>query len=111
MELVEGVFRGDVFLVNLDPTRGSEIRKMRPCAVVSPDELNGHLRTFIVVPLTTGGHRYPFRIQCSFLGKDGYLVCDQIRTVDRERLIRKLGRLPEDKIDEVCSTLCEMFVR
>ena len=76
------VGRGDVFLVNLNPTRGGEIRKTRPCVVVSPDELNTHLRTVIVAPLTTGGS-YPFRVPCTFQGKSGHVVLDQIRTVDQ----------------------------
>ena len=77
--------RGEVYLVSLDPTRGSEIRKTRPCVVVSPDELNDHLGTFLVAPMTTGGHPYPFRIACRFGGKVGYVVADQLRTVDEVR--------------------------
>ena len=80
MEIGGGVSRGDVFLVDLNPARGGEIRKTRPCVVVSPDELNAHLRTFIVAPLTTGGHPYPFRVSCRFQGKLGRVVLDQIRT-------------------------------
>jgi len=80
---------GDVFLVSLDSTRGGEIQKTCPCVVVSPDELNAHLRTFIVAPLTTGTHSYPFRVPCRFEGRAGYIVLDQIRTVDRERLVRR----------------------
>lgn len=87
------VGRGDVFLVNLNPTRAGEIRKTRPCVVVSPDELNTHLRTFIVAPLTTGGHSYPFRVPCTFQGQSGHVVLDQIRTVDQERLVKRLGSL------------------
>lgn len=93
MVTAEAVRRGDVFLVGLDPTRGSEIRKTRPCVIVSPDELNSHLRTFIVAPMTTGGHVYPFRVPCRFGGRAGYLVLDQLRTVDHERLVRRLGSL------------------
>ncbi|MEW5818113.1 MAG: type II toxin-antitoxin system PemK/MazF family toxin, partial [Spirochaetota bacterium] len=84
--------RGDVVLVNLDPTKGSEIRKTRPCVVISPDELNAHLQTFIVAPLTTGKYSYPFRVNCRFKGKVGYVVLDQIRTIDRDRIVRPLGR-------------------
>ncbi len=73
------VRRGDVYLVALNPVRGREIQKTRPCAVVSPDELNAHLGTFLVVPLTTGTHRYPFRLPCRFAGKSGFLVVDQLR--------------------------------
>ncbi len=104
-----GGARGDVFLVDLNPTRGSEIRKMRPCVVVSPDELNAHLRTLIVAPLTTGGHPYPFRVPCRFGGKSGHIVVDQIRTVDRERLVRRLGRLAPATVGRTLSVLQEMF--
>ena len=101
--------RGEVFLVALDPTRGSEIRKTRPCVVVSPDELNTHLRTVIVAPLTTGGQKYPFRVSCRFAGRSGAVVVDQLRTVDRERLVRRLGRLSPPTFVNVLATLQEMF--
>ena len=87
--------RGDVILVNLDPTKGEEIQKTRPCVVISPDEINDNLRTYIVAPMTTGGHSYPFRIACRFKGKQGHIVLDQIRTVDRDRFVRPLGRIPD----------------
>lgn len=103
------VARGDVFLVALDPTLGREIKKTRPCAVVSPDDLNRHLRTVIVAPMTTGGHRYPFRVGCRFKGKDGFVVLDQLRTVDTERLVRKLGRLHPRTIGSILEVLGEMF--
>ena len=103
------VGRGDVFLVNLNPTRGGEIRKTRPCVVVSPDELNTHLRTFIVAPLTTGGHSYPFRVACTFQGKSGHVVLDQIRTVDQERLVKRLGRLSLPVLGQALAVLREMF--
>ena len=106
---VERVVRGDVFLVELSPTRGGEIRKTRPCAVVSPDEMNGHLRTFIVAPLTTGSHAYPFRVPCRFGGKTGHVVLDQIRTVDAERLVRRLGALSPLVLTHALSVLREMF--
>ncbi len=109
MEVARRVGRGDVFLVDLVPTRGSEIRKRRPCVVVSPDELNAHLRTCIIAPLTTGGHRYPFRGSCRFQGKAGYVILDQIRTVDRERLIQPLGRLGPSTLDAALRVLQEMF--
>jgi mRNA interferase MazF len=105
----EAVRRGEVFLVDLRPTRGGEIRKTRPCVVVSPDELNAYLRTFTVAPLTTGGHPYPFRIPCRFAGKAGHVVLDQVRTVDRERLVRRLGRLPPGSVRDALSVLQEMF--
>jgi mRNA interferase MazF len=106
---VPAVRRGDVFLVGLDPTQGEEIQKTRPCVVVSPDELNAHLRTFIVAPLTTGGHPYPFRARCRFREREGYVVIDQIRTVDRERLTRRLGKLSPLILERVLSILQEMF--
>jgi len=105
----EDVRRGDVFLVSLDPARGGEIQKTRPCVVVSPDELNSYLRTFIVAPLTTGGHSYPFRIPCRFEGRAGYVVNDQIRTVDRERLVRRLGKLSPSTLGHILAILQEMF--
>jgi mRNA interferase MazF len=101
--------RGDIFLVNLDPTVGREIRKIRPCVVVSPDELNAHLATFIVAPLTTGSHPYPFRIPCKVAGKAGHIVVDQLRTVDRRRLVRRVGRLSRAALDNTLSVLQEMF--
>ncbi len=103
------IARGDVFLVNLTPTRGSEIRKKRPCVIVSPNELNGFLRTFIVAPLTTGSHAYPFRIACRFQGKAGHIVLDQIRTVDKGRLGRRLGRISSTALERTLLTLQEMF--
>jgi mRNA interferase MazF len=101
--------RGDVFLVNLDPTRGGEIRKTRPCVIVSPDELNNHLRTFIVAPLTTGSHSYPFRVPCRFMQRSGHVVLDQIRTVDRERLAQRTGKLSPFTLRRVLAVLKEMF--
>ena len=99
------VGRGDLYLVTLDPTQGREIRKTRPCVVVSPDELNAHLATVIVAPLTTGSHPYPFRIPCRVAGKTGQVVLDQIRTVDRGRLVRRLGRLPPAALRAVLTVL------
>jgi mRNA interferase MazF len=108
--LVKGsVKRGEVFLVGLDPTRGAEMKKSRPCVVVSPDELNTHLMTAIVAPLSTAGKPYPFRIRCQFEGREGLVVLDQLRTVDRERLLRRLGRLSPATFAKVLSTLREMF--
>ena len=102
--------RGEVYLINLDPTLGGEIQKTRPCIIVSPDELNAYLRTFIVAPLTTGGHPYPFRLPCQFEGKAGFVVLDQIRAVDRERLVRPLGKLSPEVLVRVLEILQEMFV-
>ena len=101
--------RGDVHLVRLDPTRGSEIQKTRPCVIVSPDELNAHLRTVIVAPLTTGGRAYPWRIRCRFQQRSGHVVLDQLRTVDRERVVKRLGALPGQTLTEVLGALQEMF--
>jgi mRNA interferase MazF len=101
--------RGDVFLVQLNPTRGREIRKMRPCVVVSPNELNAHLQTFIVAPMTTGGHPNPFRVPCRFAGKDGHIILDQVRVVDRERLAKRLGALSEGTLRKVLEVLHHMF--
>lgn len=103
------VRRGDVFLVNLGPIRGGEIQKTRPCVVVLPDELNDHLRTFIVAPLTTGTHSYPFRVACRFDGRSGFIVLDQIRTVDRERLVRRLGKVSSSTLEQTLAVLQEMF--
>jgi len=105
----EHVSRGDIFLVALNPTRGSEIRKTRPCVIVSPDELNSHLRTFIVAQLAIGVHPYPFRVRCTFDGKDGHVVADQLRAVDRERLVKQLGRLSETTLNELLGVLQAMF--
>ncbi len=101
--------RGDIYLVSPDPTRGSEIRKARPCVVVSPDELNDHLGAFLVAPMTTGGHPYPFRIACRFGGKAGYVVADQLRTVDRVRMVRRLGEVSAGTMNEVLGVLQRMF--
>jgi mRNA interferase MazF len=111
MELVSRnpVARGEVYLVTLNPTRGQEIRKTRPCVIVSPDELNAHLGTFIVAPLTSGGHPYPFRIACSFQERPGFIVVDQIRTVDRDRLVKRLGALQPDTLQQVLEVLQAMF--
>jgi mRNA interferase MazF len=101
--------RGEVHLVALDPTRGSEIKKTRPCLVISPDELNAHLRTVIVAPMTSTGRPYPFRVDCKFEGKLGFVVLDQVRTVDRERLVRRLGKLSSTAFERVLAVLQEMF--
>ena len=101
--------RGDVYLVSLNPTKGREIRKTRPCVVVSPDELNNSLSTFVVAPMTAGGHPYPFRLACRFEKKDGFIVLDQIRTVDRRRLVKRLGRLTPTTLAKALGVLREMF--
>ncbi len=101
--------RGDVYLVQLDPTRGSEIRKTRPCVIVSPDEMNDDLRTVIIAPVTTGGQAYPWRVSCRFQGRSGFVATDRLRTVDTERLAQRLGRLAPSSLAAVLSTLGEMF--
>ncbi|OGB91986.1 MAG: growth inhibitor PemK [candidate division NC10 bacterium RIFCSPLOWO2_12_FULL_66_18] len=101
--------RGEVYLVELDPTRGSEIHKTRPCVIVSPDELNHHLRTVIIAPMTTGGHAYPWRVTCRFRKRSGFVAMDQVRTVDANRLLKRLGRLAPDTFASVLSILQEMF--
>lgn len=101
--------RFDVYLVNLDPTVGSEIHKTRPCLVVSPDEINHHLRTVIIAPMTTTGRSYPTRVSCRFKKKDGQVVLDQVRTVDQKRLIKKLGRFDSRTSADVLDVLQQMF--
>jgi len=103
--------RFDVYLINLDPTIGSEIKKTRPCLVISPDEMNRWIRTVIVAPMTTKGRSYPTRVSCQFQGKEGQVALDQIRTVDKSRLIKKLGRLNEKEQDEALAIMAEMFAR
>ncbi|NJK57828.1 MAG: type II toxin-antitoxin system PemK/MazF family toxin [Pleurocapsa sp. SU_5_0] len=103
------VKRFDVFLVNLDPTLGSEIQKTRPCVVISPDEMNRNIATVIIAPMTTKGKAYPTRVVCQFQGKDGQIVLDQIRTIDKIRLVKKLGQISQDEQRVVLDTLAEMF--
>ncbi|MEM6254913.1 MAG: type II toxin-antitoxin system PemK/MazF family toxin [Cyanobacteria bacterium P01_D01_bin.156] len=103
------VKRFDVFLVNLDPTVGSEIQKTRPCVVISPNEMNRYIATVIIAPMTTRGKQYPTRIVCQFQGKNGQIVLDQIRTVDKNRLVKKLGRISQDEQKMLLATLAEMF--
>lgn len=103
------VKRGEIWLINLDPTVGSEIRKTHPCVVVSPAEMNEHLRTVIVVPMTTKGFDAPFRPTLTFQGTAGRLLLDQIRTVDKARLVKRLGSLTAQTHQKVMATLQEMF--
>ncbi len=104
-----GVKRFDVFLVNLDPTIGSEIKKTRPCLIISPDEMNLYIRTVIIAPMTTKGRAYPSRVECTFQRKQGQVVLDQIRAVDKTRLVKRLGRLGKVAQGKVLATLGEMF--
>jgi mRNA interferase MazF len=103
------VQRFQVYLVNLDPTVGSEIKKMRPCLIISPDETNRWIATVIVAPMTTRGRPYPTRVAVKFQGKDGQVVLDQIRAVDKSRLVRRLGTINEPTQKDVLATLAEMF--
>ena len=101
--------RFDVYLVALDPTSGSEIKKTRPCVIVSPDEANRHLATTIIAPMTTKGHSYPTRVPCTFQGKQGQIVLDQLRTVDKAHLVKHLGRISTPAQSTVLAALAEMF--
>ena len=101
--------RGDVYLCELDPAVGSEIRKTRPALVVSPDELNEHWSTCLIAPMTTGGHPYPFRVSCKFRNTSGHVVVDQIRAVDAARLVRRLGKLSPSSTAQVLAVAREMF--
>ena len=103
------VERFEVHLVNLDPRIGSEIQKTRPCLIISPDEMNRHLRTAIIAPMTTSGRGVPSRVRCRFQSREGWIVLDQIRTVDKLRLLRRLGRLSETRAREVAGMLTQMF--
>jgi mRNA interferase MazF len=101
--------RFDVYLIRLDPTVGSELQKTRPCLIVSPDEMNRHIRTVIVAPMTTGRKDYPTRINCVFGKKKGQIVLDQIRTIDKSRLLKKLGVIDSKTQMEVVSVLQRLF--
>ena len=103
--------RGEVWLCALDPTVGSEIRKTRPCVIVSPDELNDRLRTAIVAPMTTGSRPAPFRVAVTFQGKTGLILPDQMRTVDRERLVKRMGKIDTLAIEAVLMVLGCMFAK
>jgi len=103
------VNRFDVYLINLDPTIGSEIQRTRPCLIISPDEMNRHIRTVIVAPMTTAGKDYPTRVPCKFKKKKGQIVLDQIRTIDKTRLIKKLGSINPETQLEVISILQRLF--
>jgi len=103
------VKRFDVFLINLNPAKGHEIQKVRPCLVISPDEMNQHISTVIIAPMTTKGRNYPTRIACVFQGKKGRIVLDQIRTIDKTRLVKNLGTISMSARSSVLATLKEMF--
>jgi mRNA interferase MazF len=103
------IVRGEVWLVELDPTKGSEIRKTRPCLIVSPDSMNRHLRTVTGVPLTSGGFAAPFRVALSFEGKNGFLLADQMRSLDKSRLRKCLGRVEQQELGQILLVLRQMF--
>ena len=103
------IHRFEVFLINLDPTIGSEIKKVRPCVVVSPDEMNRHIRTVIVAPMTTKGQPYPTRVHCRFAGKEGQIAVDQLRAVDRTRLVKRVGKIQTVTQHQLLVTLAELF--
>jgi mRNA interferase MazF len=103
------VKRGDIWLVALDPTVGSEVRKSRPCVVVSPPEMHDYLRTVIVAPMTTGSHPAPFRVPIRFQGKAGLILLDQIRTLDKTRLVKRLGAAHASTLETVLHTLQDVF--
>lgn len=103
--------RFDVFLINLNPTKGSEINKTRPCVVISPNELNHNIKTIIIAPMTTKSRNYPSRVAIDFLDKQGQIVLDQIRTVDKSRLGKKLGTLKEKESDLVLQVLQILFAK
>jgi mRNA interferase MazF len=103
------ISRFEVYLVNLDPTQGREIRKSRPCLIVSPDEMNQYIGTVIVAPMTTKGRAYPTRVPVTFQGKKGQIVLDQVRTIDKSRLIKQLGKIDKNTSQKVLEILSEMF--
>ena len=100
----------DVFLINLDPTIGHEIKKTRPCLIISPNEMNRTIQTIIIAPMTTKSHNYPSRVPVKFENKEGWIVLDQIWTVDRARLIKRLGKIKQKEIEKIKSILQEMLV-
>ena len=104
------VFQYNIYLVNLDPTVGHEINKVRPCLVISPDEMNSVISTVIIAPMTTKSHPYPTRVPFKLDGKDGWIVLDQIRTVDSLRLIKNIGKINQKTIKEVKKVIQEMLV-
>lgn len=103
------VYRGDIWLVSLDPTVGSEIQKTRPCVIVSPAEIHDHLRTVIVAPMTAGSHPAPYRVPLSFGGKQGLILADQIRTLDKTRLVKHLGKVDTATLSGILVVLQETF--
>jgi mRNA interferase MazF len=105
------VERFEVFLITLDPARGIEIQKTRPCVVISPDEMNRHIGTVLIAPMTTHTRNYPSRVACVFGGKSGQIVLDQIRAVDKSRLVKRLGRIEESTQSAILEVLARMFAK
>jgi mRNA interferase MazF len=103
------VKRFDVYLVSLDPTVGAEIQKTRPCLIISPDEMNAYIQTAIIAPMTTKARNYPTRVPCRFESKDVHIILDQLRTVDKSRLIKRLGRISPAAQKRVLGVLAELF--
>ena len=100
----------DIFIISLDPTIGHEIKKSRPCVIISPDEMNKYISTVIIAPMTSKSHSYPTRVPIKFMGKIGCIVLDHLRTVDKKRLIKKFGRLDQKTTDKIKSVIKEMLV-
>jgi len=100
----------EIFLVNLDPTIGSEIKKTRPCVIISPDEMNKYLRTVVIAPMTTSSKKYPTRVEIKHDNKIGWVVLDQVRTVDKQRILMGLGKLSKPEIKEVKAVIKETYV-
>lgn len=109
MVKARAIKRGEIWLVNLDPTVGSEIQKTRPCVVISPPEMHDYLRTVIVAPMTTGNRPAPFRVAIRHEGKDGLILLDQIRTVDKSRLVKRSGLVPPGTLSTTLTVLVEIF--
>ena len=99
-----------IYLINLNPTIGHEIKKTRPCVIISPDEMNQNIATVIIAPMTTKSHVYPTRIPLTFKGKKGWIVLDQLRTIDKSRIIKKIGKLNSGKITDIKNVINEMLV-
>lgn len=104
------IIQHQIILVNLDPTVGSEIKKTRPCVVISPNEMNKYLRTIVIAPMTTSSRKYPTRVEVKHDNKIGWIVLDQIRTVDKQRIIKPLGRLSKPEVKELKNIIKETFV-
>lgn len=111
MEMVKIAKQFEVYLVNLDPTIGFEIKKTRPCVIISPDQMNKYIKTVIIAPMTTVKRNYPTRVNLTFQGKQAQIVLDQIRTIDKSRLINNLGKLSEQIGHQILDVLLEIFAK